>query len=76
MPPLQIREVPRELYAEIQSLAKSENRSINQQALTLIQEALAARIAGAASLDLRELKLRKLWAAHDARLPLRIKDPE
>jgi hypothetical protein len=40
--PLMVR-FPRALHARIKRLAQEENRSLNAQVVTLVQEALAAR---------------------------------
>ena len=40
MPLLQVREVPQDLYEKISKVAKQENRSIAQQTITLLKEAL------------------------------------
>ena len=40
MPTLQVRELPGELYAQLQAKAKAEHRSIAQQTIVLLREAL------------------------------------
>jgi hypothetical protein len=40
MPSLQVRDVPRELYETIERVAQMENRSIAQQTIVLLKNAL------------------------------------
>jgi hypothetical protein len=40
-----VRNVPDELYEQLQELAKAENRSINAQVITLLKNALPAKTA-------------------------------
>ena len=41
MPSLQVREVPGDLYAQLQAKARAEHRSIAQQTIVLLREALS-----------------------------------
>ena len=55
MPALQVKDCPNEVYDRLRICAAEENRSISQQALTIIEDYLNARdrgeFAGAASND-------------------------
>jgi hypothetical protein len=42
MPLLQVRDIPKELYEKISQAAQLENRSISQQAVVLLEDALNA----------------------------------
>jgi len=44
MATLYVRNIPDELYEKLQELAKSENRSINAQVITLLQNILSVEI--------------------------------
>jgi len=46
MPILQVRELPAEIYASLSRLAQSEHRSLAQQTIVLLEEAIAARMPG------------------------------
>ena len=46
MPPLQVRDCPEDVYERLRVCAAEENRSIANQALTIIQDYLDARKAG------------------------------
>ena len=41
MPTLQVRELPGDLYAQLQAKARAEHRSIAQQTIVLLREALS-----------------------------------
>jgi antitoxin FitA len=43
MATLYVRNIPDELYEHLQQLAKAENRSINAQVITLLQNALLVK---------------------------------
>lgn len=40
MPTLQVRDLPEDVYQKLLTAAEKENRSITQQTITLLQEAL------------------------------------
>lgn len=40
MPALQVRDIPGDLYAQLQAKARAEHRSISQQTIVLLREAL------------------------------------
>ena len=45
MPALQVKDCPADVYEHLRACAAEENRSIAQQALTIIEDFLAARVA-------------------------------
>lgn len=60
MPQINTLEIPDELYIQIQGMARSQSRSINEQIVTLLQRALAAEIQ-------RQTQSRVLQEIHQAR---------
>lgn len=46
MPALQIKDCPEDVYERLRACAKAENRSIAQQALTIVEQYLDARDRG------------------------------
>jgi len=46
MPALQIKDCPKDVYERLRACAKAENRSIAQQALTIVEDYLDARDRG------------------------------
>ena len=46
MPALQIKDCPEDVYERLRACAKAENRSIAQQALTIVEDYLDARDRG------------------------------
>jgi plasmid stability protein len=53
MASLQVRDFPTELYEELKTRAKQENRSISQQAVTAIREHVATSIDNAQPIAFR-----------------------
>lgn len=51
MPALQVKDCPAVVYDKLRECASRENRSISQQALTIIEEYLGMRHSSTASLD-------------------------
>lgn len=47
MPPLQVKDFPTDVYERLRQCAREENRSISQQALTIIEDYLSMRDSGA-----------------------------
>lgn len=47
MPPLQVKDCPTDVYERLRQCAQEENRSISQQALTIIEDYLSMRDNGA-----------------------------
>lgn len=61
MPLLQVRECPEDIYREIAHVAKSENRTIAQQVLVLLQKGLGQRIS---NIERRKHLLAKIENRH------------
>ena len=40
MPPLHVRNVPEDLYAQLQKIAQAQNRSLSAQVITLLQTSI------------------------------------
>lgn len=53
MPALQVKDCPTEVYERLRACAARENRSISQQALTILEDYLGMRPASAARSDRR-----------------------
>jgi hypothetical protein len=61
MATLYIRHVPEKLYARLKKLAESQNRTVNAQVITLIQEALDAETMRQKQAALLEAMRRDIW---------------
>jgi antitoxin FitA len=44
MPTLQVRDLPEDVYIQLNYLAEKEHRSLTQEAIVLLKEAIASRI--------------------------------